>query len=39
MPICRCAYEVLYQGKRTRDVVSELMSRSGKDELLGTAWL
>ncbi|MEY8388673.1 NAD(P)H-dependent glycerol-3-phosphate dehydrogenase [Oscillospiraceae bacterium 38-13] len=39
MPVCRCAYEVLYHGKRARDVVSELMTRAGKDELLGTAWL
>ena len=39
MPICRCAYEVLYQGKQARDVVPELMGRAGKDELLGTAWL
>ena len=39
MPICRCAYEVLYRGKRARDVVSELMGRTGKDELLGTTWL
>ena len=39
MPICRCAYEVLYQGKRVQDVVPELMGRPGKDELLGTAWL
>ena len=39
MPICRCAYEVLYQGKRAQDVVPELMGRAGKDELLGTAWL
>ena len=39
MPICRCAYEVLYQGRAARDVVPELMGRAGKDELLGTAWL
>ena len=39
MPICQCAYEVLYQGKPARDVVPELMGRPGKDELLGTAWL
>ncbi len=39
MPICRCAYEVLYKGKPARDVVPELMGREGKDELLGTAWL
>ena len=39
MPICRCAYEVLYQGRQARDVVPELMGRAGKDELLGAAWL
>ena len=39
MPICRCAYEVLYEGRQARDVVPELMGRPGKDELLGTAWL
>ena len=39
MPICRCAYEVLYHGKPIRDVVSELMTRAKKDELLETAWL
>ncbi len=39
MPICQCAYEVLYQGKRARDVVPELMGRPGKDELLDAAWL
>ncbi len=39
MPICRCAYEVLYQGRQAREVVPELMGRAGKDELLGTAWL
>ena len=39
MPICRCAYEVLYQGKAARDVVSELMTRAKKDELLETTWL
>jgi len=32
MPICRCAYEVLYQGKQVRDVVTELMTRSKKTE-------
>ena len=32
MPICRCAYEVLYQGKQVRDVVTELMTRSKKAE-------
>ena len=39
MPICRCAYEVLYNGKSARDVVAELMTRAKKDELLETAWL
>lgn len=39
MPICRCAYEVLYQGKEVRDVVTELMSRAKKDELLETTWM
>jgi len=39
MPICRCAYEVLYQGKQARDAVPELMGRAGKDELLETVWL
>jgi glycerol-3-phosphate dehydrogenase (NAD(P)+) len=39
MPICQCAYEVLYQGKQARDVVSELMTRAKKDELLERTWL
>lgn len=39
MPICRCAYEVLYHGKSARDVVSELMTRAKKDELLETTWM
>ena len=39
MPICRCAYEVLYQGKDVRGVVGELMGRAKKDELLETTWL
>lgn len=39
MPICRCAYEVLYEGRQARDVVPELMGRPGKDELLDIAWL
>lgn len=33
MPICRCAYEVLYQGKSTQSVVWELMTRAKKKEL------
>ena len=39
MPICRCAYEVLYHGKQVRDVVTELMTRAKKCELLKTTWL
>ena len=39
MPICRCAYEVLYQGKEVRDVVTELMTRAKKDELLEKTWM
>ena len=39
MPICDCAYEVLYHGKQVRNVVTELMTRAKKDELLETAWL
>ena len=33
MPICRCAYEVLYQGQEVRNVVRDLMTRSKKGEL------
>jgi glycerol-3-phosphate dehydrogenase (NAD(P)+) len=39
MPICRCAYEVLYHGKNAQDVVGELMSRAKKDELLERTWM
>ena len=39
MPICRCAYEVLYRDKHPRDVVAELMGRAKKDELLERTWL
>ena len=39
MPICRCAYEVLYCGKQAKDVVSELMGRAKKDELLERTWM
>ncbi len=39
MPICRCAYEVLYKGKDVRGVVTELMTRAKKDELLETTWM
>lgn len=39
MPICRCAYEILYHGKPVRDAVPELMGRAKKDELLEREWL
>lgn len=39
MPICHCAYEVLYHGKQVRDVVNELMTRAKKDELLESSWM
>ena len=39
MPICRCAYEVLYHGKQAREVVGELMGRAKKDELLERTWM
>ena len=39
MPICRCAYEVLYHGKQAHDVVGELMGRAKKDELLERTWM
>jgi len=39
MPICNCAYEVLYEGKSPKEVVLELMSRAKKDELLERTWL
>ena len=38
MPICACAYQVLYEGRQARDVVRELMARAKKDELLETVW-
>lgn len=38
MPVCRCAYEVLYEGKQVQAVVGELMSRSKKDETSETNW-
>jgi glycerol-3-phosphate dehydrogenase (NAD(P)+) len=38
MPICRCAYEVLYHQKNVQDVVEELMNRAKKDEL-ETSWM
>ena len=39
MPICRCAWEVLYRGRDIRGVTGELMGRARKDELLGATWL
>ena len=39
MPICRCAYEVLYHGKQVHEVVGELMGRAKKDELLERTWM
>ena len=39
MPICRSAYEVLYQGKQAKDVTGELMGRAKKDELLERTWM
>lgn len=39
MPICECAYEVLYQGRQVREVVSALMTRAKKDELLERTWM
>ena len=39
MPICRCAYEVLYEGKPAQVVVGELMSRAKKDEAADTKWM
>ena len=32
MPICRCAYDVLYHGKQTESVVRELRTRAKKQE-------
>ncbi len=39
MPICRCAYEVLYHGRKAQEVVGELMGRAKKDELLERTWM
>lgn len=39
MPISQSVYEVLYQGKEVRAVVSELMGRAKKDELLERCWM
>lgn len=33
MPICHCAYEVLYHEKNVREVVSELMKRAKRGEI------
>ena len=33
MPICHCAYEVLYHGRQVREVVEKLMTRARKGEL------
>lgn len=33
MPICQCAYEVLYHGREVKAVVRELMTRSKKSEI------
>ena len=33
MPICECAYRVLYEGQRVREVVGALMSRNKKREV------
>ena len=33
MPICQCAYRVLYEGQSVREVVGALMSRNKKREV------
>ena len=33
MPICQCAYQVLYEGQDVRDVVESLMNRNKKREV------
>ena len=33
MPICRCAYEVLYQGQSVQQVLERLMGRSKRHEV------
>lgn len=33
MPICQCAYQVLYEGQTVRDVIGSLMSRNKKREV------
>ena len=39
MPICRCAYQALYEGREIPDAARELMGRARKDELLDTTWM
>ena len=39
MPICECAYQVLYEGRQAKDVVMPLMTRAKKDELLEKTWM
>ncbi|MEI3347064.1 MAG: NAD(P)H-dependent glycerol-3-phosphate dehydrogenase [Dysosmobacter sp.] len=39
MPICQCAYEVLYHGMKARSCGRELMGRAKKDELLERTWM
>lgn len=39
MPICRCTYQVLYEGRDIRGVTGELMGRARKDELLDATWM
>ena len=33
MPICQCAYRVLYEGANVRDIVDSLMNRSKRREV------
>lgn len=39
MPICRCAYEVLYEGRSIEEIPPELMGRDKKDETLSRSWM
>lgn len=39
MPICHCAYEVLYHNKPVRGVVQELMTRAKRNELEKADWM
>ena len=39
MPVCRCAYEVLYEGKQAHAVVDELMTRAKRDEAADSKWM